>query len=186
MGDHTQEAGYDQLNFQSGVCCMTVLPGELRAYLACHPRLVLDQDFTEARLFALTVTGSFFYAMLEPIFYIMTVESSMIHKCALLTGSPLLVSLIFGFTAVSLLPQIVVLLFFPHLRTAKLPRRMAAAAAVIAAVMWGLLGTLARPLDAGMLHWIYWANTLGYMIIGGMYAFSLNTQLLNETKSSTR
>lgn len=151
------------------------------------PAVRVDQDRVEVRLLSLVLTGSFLNDLVEPIFYIATVHDSMIYRVACLTHTPWAVVAIFAAAALVALPHFVALLCMPRFLACRAPRKMACAAACAASLLWAYLGTLALPLDAGALPFLYWRACLGALVIAAVYGFSLNSQqlrILNEARQA--
>lgn len=165
---------------------MTLSPEGLPDYLAANPRLVEDQNSTEAHLFSLMVTGAFAYNMWEPAWYLLSIPTSAIYKVAILSGGPWFIATLFTLTGLCMLPKLLVDLCAPKYRECRMPRLLAVGSAIIASFTWWLLAWMARPLDvgAGQLHFIYGANAIGYMLLAGVYGKSLNVQQINEASTS--
>jgi hypothetical protein len=149
--------------------------------LAHWPRaLPHNQDRAEVRLLSLIVTGTFFYNLLEPAWYIASLNTGAMHKIANMSGYLWWVVGAFVLAGVMTLPHLLSLALFPQWLACRFPRKMATYAALIAAFLWGFLATLAMPVDIKGLVLLYWLNSLGSLVVGGVYGFSLNSQQLRE------
>ena len=165
---------------------MTLTPADIRRYATSLP---VGQDRAEVRLMSLVITGGFLFGLLEPVFYILSVPASTLAHVAALSV-PRLIAGLFLAAAAMTLPHFGSLLFFPRLLEKRGPRKWATWGAMLSAVLWAYLGTLAQPLDLNLLPLLYWLNAVGCVIVGGVYGFSLNSQqirsLLPDEKSATR
>ena len=151
------------------------------AMLAHWPRaLPHDQDQVEVRLLSLIVTGTFFYNLLEPAWYIYYLQTGAMHKIATMSGELMWIVGTFILAAALTLPHLISLLIIPKWMGYRFPRKMATYAALMAAFVWGFLATLAVPVDIQGLEWFYWLNSAGSLVVGGVYGFSLNSQQLRE------
>lgn len=153
---------------------------ELRHWLATAPALPVDQDHTEVRLYALGLQClASYWLFLSPLLQLLYVPGSILSRVAALT-LPYSVTVWFALAFVAMLPHIITLVFLPHKLGHELPRKMAGYAAFGAAVLWGRLGTLAIPLDAGLLPWLYWVNAGACVMVALLCGFSVNAQQLRE------
>lgn len=149
-------------------------------------RLPPNQDKAEVRFYAVVLTGFFIADLLEPIIYGAGVSASMLFRVIALTHFPMLVLALFGLLAALVMPHFVSLLFMPRFLACRAPRKMACAAACCTALLWAWLGTLAQPLDAGALPYLYWFKAAGTALLAGVFALSLNTQLLRKVVDEAR
>lgn len=154
-------------------------------YRALHkafwpPSLPHDQDRAEVRILAAVLTFFFVCHLVEPGVYAAGVQTSIFYKVVALTRHPeLMLVLLFGCAAL-VVPHLISLLFLPRMLDCRLPRQMACAGACGAAMLWAYLGTLAVPLDADVLPFLYWLRGFVDLGVGFVFAFSLNSQQLRE------
>lgn len=164
---------------------MTIRPHQLARFIAESPALPRDKDRSEVRVYSTIITGGVLGSFVMTALYVWRLEPSPIKLVADLTHAAGPFALGFALLALAMVPHLVDLLFRPgHLRD-KGPRKMAAGAMVVAAVLWGLLANRARPLDLGLIPLTYWATALGYLLVGGAYGYSLNAQLASEQDEKT-
>lgn len=155
-------------------------PG-LAAYIAQAPAVPVDKDRSEVRVYATIITAGAFVSFAMTAIWIWFLSPSLLRMVVDLTGHPGLVAFAFVLLGGCMVPHLLDLMFRPARLREKLPRKIAARSMVFAAVLWGMLAHLARPLDVGVfLPLSFWVLALAYMLVGGAYGYSLNAQLASE------
>lgn len=137
-----------------------------------------QQDRLEVRLLTLYITYVFINGLVGPITYIYDLEPSLLHKVASLSHGSWLVGAMFVAAVALALPHTVALICFPKTLGIRWPRKLATAAAALAALTWAYLAILAIPLDSGPLFWLYVRQVGEALGLAFIYAISLNAQLL--------
>lgn len=164
---------------------MQTLPlAELREYLENAPAIPAHKDRSEVRVYASIITGSVLWGLLQPVIYILWVPVSTLSKVASLTQHPTVIAALFLVWSVLVLPHLAVLVGAPQRLGVKLPRKMAAGAMWGAGVTWGMLATVAGPLDIALVPWTFWTSAVGYMLVGGAFGYSLNAQQAQEKEAA--
>lgn len=153
---------------------------DLKEYIEHMPAIPRDKDRSEVRVYASIITGATIWSLLQPAVYILWVPSSPLARVCALTGHATVVAVLFLAMVAALLPHLAVLIGLPTHLGSKLPRKMAAGAMVAAGITWGLLATVAAPLDMALVPSTYWVSALGYMLVGGAFGYSLNAQQAQE------
>lgn len=146
---------------------------------ACRA-LPIDQDRAEVRLRTAVLVLLFSAHMLEPAIYALSVGDSMLFKVVRMSWSPALTLSAFFSSAAMMAPLLFSLMFLPRLLHCRAPRQLACAGAAMAAVLWGYCGTLALPMDSGALPRIYWFRSAADLLVAGVFALSLNNQLIRS------
>lgn len=165
---------------------MTFPNSQLPAYIAQAPALPADKDRSEVRVYATIITAGVFLSFVMTAIYLQWLSPSLLHTVAMLGGYSLAYTLAFVLLAGCVAPHLYDLLFRPERLRDKMPRKIAARSMVLAAVLWGLLGNAARPLDVGILLPItYWVTAWAYLLVGGAYGYSLNAQLGEERANAS-
>lgn len=164
---------------------MTLRPSQLARYIAEAPAVPADKDRSEVRVYATIITAGVFGTFLMTALHIWALGPSLLRRVCDMTGHAGLIALAFVALALAVVPHLFDLIARPANLREKLPRKIAARAMVFAGVLWGMLATVARPLDVGvMLPLSYWATAAAYLLVGGAYGYSLNAQLANEHDES--
>lgn len=165
---------------------MTLRPHQIARYIAQAPAVPDDQDRSEVRVYATIITGGVFGSFVMTAIYIWFLAPSLLRTVADLTGYPGTVALCFVVLAACVAPHLLDLMVRPARLREKMPRKIAARSMVFAGVLWGMLATVARPLDVGILLPLsYWATAAAYLLVGGAYGYSLNAQLASEHDENT-
>lgn len=157
-----------------------VTPAELRQMARRAPSVPRDQDRAEVRIMAVFITAGFTYGMVKAAYWIMLATGTL-HRVASVSSLPnwVLASAFLG-CGVATLPHLLSLIFTPHLLHHPWPRRMAAHAAFVAGVIWLHLSVVALKLDFEATPWIWLGNTIGCLIVSGIYGFSVNAQQIRD------
>ena len=164
---------------------MRAMPMTLSAYIAQAPALPADKDRSEVRVYATIVTGCACGSFVLTAIYAALLPS-LLHRVASVTGAPNVVAIAFVLLALGIAPHLSDLMVRPTRLRLKWPRKMAAGSMFGAGILWGLLATAARPLEAGAwLPLTYWATAAAYLLVGGAYGYSLNAQLASEHDEKT-
>lgn len=163
---------------------MQTLPlAELREYIENAPAIPVHKDRSEVRVYASIITGSMVWGLLQPAIYILWVPASTLGKVAGLTQHPTVIAALFLVWCLLVLPHLAVLVGAPQRLGVKLPRKMACGAMAGAGVTWGMLATVAGPLDIALVPWTFWISAVGYMLVGGAFGYSLNAQQAQEKEA---
>ena len=154
---------------------------DVPAYVARAPSLPVgpERDRAEVRLYATIVAGATFWALLRMAYYLgLTRSTTVVQRVA--GDHAAVLAVLFGVAACALIPHICCLVFLPDQLVKRWPRKIAAAGMVGAGVLWAVMATLARELHLGIIPLTYWVSGLGYMLIGGAFGYSLNSQQAQE------
>lgn len=144
-------------------------------------KLPADQDRAEVRIYAAFLTGIFVLMSLSPGLFILMDRGSDLARTTRITQVPgFAIALSFFVAAFLAIPHLISLVGLPHYLKKRWPRLCAIWGAVIAGFTWLYLGVTAEPLDFGDPPWAYWLKSIGCALIAGVYAYSLNNQLLRE------
>lgn len=148
-------------------------------------KMPADQDRAEVRIYAAAMTVFFMFGCLSPAFFIFLVPASDVAITTRVTTIPsVMIAISFLASAIMALPHLVSLVGLPqHLRRRE-PRLWAIWGAAIAGLTWLYLGVTVEPLDFGDAPWAYWCKAIGCLLVAGVYAYSLNSQLLRENDKS--
>lgn len=161
------------------------MPMTLSAYIAQAPALPADKDRSEVRVYATIVTGCVFVSFVMTAVHAALLPS-LLHRVAALTPFPNTVAFAFVLLAFGITPHLSDLMVRPGRLRLKWPRKIAAGSMFVAGILWGMLATAARPLEAGAwLPLTYWATAAAYLLVGGAYGYSLNAQLASEHDEKT-
>lgn len=159
---------------------MTIHRSQLAAYIAHAPAIPADKDRSEVRVYATIITAGVFGSFVFTALFILSGEPNPLRLVAMMRHQQGLFGAAFALLACGVAPHLFDLLFRPHKLRAKHPRKMASASMVAAGMLWGMLATVARPLDLGFIPVIFWATAFAYLLVGGAYGYSLNAQLASE------
>jgi hypothetical protein len=160
---------------------MSPFVADLRSYVARAKSLPLNQDKAEVRIYAALLTGvAGYFLVAEPIFVLLTVPQSPLHRVASLAPSIWCVVIAFIVCLACMTPHLIALLFRPSSLSARWPRSVAAKAAFGAAVIWIYLANLSLPMDLGAVEWAYGLRALGALMLSFSYGYSVNAQLGRE------
>lgn len=145
----------------------------------------LSRDRAGVRIYAAGMTALFIGGQLVPAMYLISGSTAPVLKVALVSNvsAPL-----FGFgffmAALLALPHLISLVFMPDRLGELRPRRLACIGAGIGAVLYLMLGGISVPLDLGVAPWTYYAKAFGCLIVGTIYALSINTQMVEDNEKS--
>lgn len=148
-------------------------------------KLPRDQDRAEVRIYAAFLTAVFILSCFSPALFILLDPGSDVAKTTRVTQIPGF-AIAFAFIAAGILaiPHFITLVGLPNYLRKREPRLCAIWGAVIAGFTWLYLGVTVEPLDFGDPPWSYWLKAIGCALIAGVYAYSLNNQLLRENDRS--
>ena len=155
---------------------------DLRKYAANAPSFPVNQDRNEVRLYAAFVTVIALLLLAEPIFYISSVEESMVAKVAHVAPSVWCVLGAFGVSGILTLPHLFTLIFRPDLLAHRRFRVWATMGALLSSVTWMWMANLAVPMDVDGVEWPYGIRALVSLTIALIYGFSVNAQQLREAR----
>lgn len=164
---------------------MNIVPvGHLLELISKSPQLAANPDRAEVRELSLVITGLLFYNLAEPGTYILFVTDSLTHRTAFLsqTFGGTFLGCLYWAAAALLLPHFYMLAFHPEKLSIRWPRVLATGAGLCGAFLWLLLAVLSTPLDADWLTTVFGLRCAVDLILGALYALSLNRQLLRESK----
>lgn len=148
-------------------------------------KLPKDQDRAEVRIYASAMTLFFIFSCLSPAFFIFLVPMSDVAITTRVTELPgHFIGAAFFLSALGAMPHLASLIFIPKYLNRREPRLCAIYSAVIAGLTWLYLGVTVEPLDFGDAPWAYWARAIASALVAGVYAYSLNSQLLRENDKS--
>lgn len=157
---------------------------ELTALLRSAPSIPANKDRSETRAYATGFTGLVAWVLIQAGILALNMDTSPLRIVCTVAGFPLLIGWTFLLMAALLLPHLFALVFLPSTLGRTLPRKIATGTMCAAAVLWALLGTTARPLDLGLLHWTYWGTAALFLMAAAIFGYSLNTQQAQEQKDA--
>lgn len=144
-----------------------------------------DQDRAEVRIYAAFLTAILVLSCFSPALFILMDRGSDLARTTRLTDIPgFALAISFIVAGALALPHFVSLVGLPHYLKKRWPRLCAVWGAVLSGFTWLYLGVTAEPLDFGDPPWAYWMKALGCALIAGVYAYSLNNQLIRENVRS--
>lgn len=156
---------------------MSPLIADIRAYVARATSLPLDQNKTEVRMYAASVTAiAGYFLIAEPIFVLLTVPQSPMFKVASAAPSVYCVAAAFSLCLMCLIPHLFALVFRPKSLNTQWPRKLAALASFGSAVAWVYMANLSLPLDLGGIELAYVLRAIGALSLAFNYAYSVNAQ----------
>lgn len=144
-------------------------------------KLPKDQDRAEVRIYAGALTFIFIISCISPGLFILLDPGSDVARTSRITEVPgFAIAIAFIASAILAIPHFATLVGIPDYLRRRAPRLCAIWGACVAGFTWLYLGVTAEPLDFGDPPWAYWAKAIGCALIAGIYAYSLNNQLLRE------
>lgn len=144
-------------------------------------KLPKDQDRAEVRIYASAMTLFFIFSCLSPAFFIFLVPQSDVAITTRVTHLPSpIIGLAFLFAGFGALPHLASLAFLPQYLNRREPRLIAIYSAIASGMTWLYLGVTVEPLDFGDAPWAYWMRAIASALVAGVYAYSLNNQLLRD------
>lgn len=161
---------------------MTIHPSDLLRILGAAPAARLGDSRVEVRSLSFVVFALFFYQLAEPGFYISSVSESLFYRVAGLNHMRAPIAFAFFLAAALILPHLASLAFFPDQLHRKLPRKLAAYAAIGGSFVWGFLGYKAWPLDYDWLSGICLLRAFIDLWLGVVLGISVNAQQAREAK----
>lgn len=144
-------------------------------------KLPADQDRAEVRIYAAFLTAVFVISCLSPAAFILMDPFSDVARTTRVTQVPgFIIAVGFLISGGLGIPHLTTLVGLPHYLKQRWPRLCAIWGACLAGFTWLYLGVTVEPLDFGDPPWAYWAKSIGCALIAGVYAYSLNNQLIRE------
>jgi len=159
---------------------MTIHPSQLLKFLGKSRAAELGSDKNEVRSLSFVVFALFFYQLMEPGIDIAFIHESLTRRVTIQSHMSAAMGVAFFATALMLLPHLANLTFFPKRLSQRLPRKLAAIAAMIGAVLWAVLGFLAWPLHYDWLSGVYLVRSAVDLYLGVLLGISLNAQQARE------
>jgi len=159
---------------------MTIHPSRLVELLGTSKAARLGDDKVEVRSLSFIVFALFFYQLAEPGFYVAFIPDSLFYRVAAIGHLNALIGAAFFLVAALILPHLVALIFFPQKLAKKLPRKLAACAAIGGAFIWGFLGYRAWPLDYDWLSALCLCRAFFDLWLGVQLGISVNAQQARE------
>lgn len=157
-----------------------VTQAELRRMARNAPAVPRDQKRAEVRIMATFITGGFVYGMVKAAYWVMLATGTL-HRVASVSSLPnWVIGLAFVTCGLATLPHLLSLMFAPQLLHYEWPRKVAAHAALVSGVIWLHLCVVALKLDFGAAPWVWFGNTIGCLIVSGIYGFSVNAQQIRD------
>lgn len=162
------------------------MPHLLRPHeILAMSKIPKDQDRAEVRIYAAALTFIFIATCFSPALFILLDHGSDIEKQTRVSpvpGAGLALSfLISGLLAI---PHAMTLVGLPSYLRKRWPRLCAIWGCVLSGFTWLYLGVTVEPLDFGDPPWAYWAKSIGCLLVAGIYAYSLNNQMIRENDRS--
>lgn len=144
-------------------------------------KLPQDQDRAEVRIYAAALTVVFILSCLSPAFFILLDPGSDVAKTTRVSQVPgFAIAIAFFASGLAAVPHCITLVGLPSYLRRREPRLCAIWGACLAGFAWLYLGVTVEPLDFGDPPWAYWLKSIGCALIAGVYAYSLNNQLIRE------
>ncbi|UNA00790.1 hypothetical protein ZHS_34 [Edwardsiella phage vB_EpM_ZHS] len=164
----------------------SVHPSQLLEFLGASRAAEFGSDRVEVRSLSFIVFALFFYQLAEPGFYITFVRESLFYRVASLNNLNHVLGTAFFVAACMILPHLVNLVFFPKQLARKLPRKIAAFAAMGGAVIWGFLGYKAWPLDYEWLSVVCLLRASIDLWLGVLLGLSVNAQQARDAHEAAQ